>query len=606
MSAGQGNIPESVIESVLQRNDIVDTVSKFVHLTKQGKYMKGLCPFHSENTPSFTVTPERQIFYCYGCGKGGNAIKFRMEIEGLTFPEAVKSMAEESHIPLGDWHGRNVAHHNPETERLLQANELTAKLYHYLLKNSEYGKAAIEYLRGRGMNDKAIDHFQIGYAPAGWNTLVQFLEKRSFSLPEMEKGGLISSRHEGGGYVDRSRDRIIFPIKSSSGKVIAFAGRTMGDGQPKYLNSPETRLFNKSRILYNMYDAKSSIRKKGQTILFEGYGDVISAWEHDILNGVAGMGTALTENQARMLKSLSDEVIICYDGDKAGQAAALKNLPILESAGLEVKIALLTDGLDPDEFIRKHGGDRFTHQIIDGAVSPIKFKLINLKKNHILLEEGGRIAYSREAIKLIAPLSSPTEREVYLRELSSEVDVDFETLKQECNLERQQIQKNEHFGDNIDNRWNNGRQQNRQIPTPNLLPAYHAAERRLLSWMLQDEEAARYVNEHLGEAFNINDHAAIAAYLYAYYAQGKAPDTGLFMLSLQDDRLEKTVSSITMMDAPGQWDQSALDDCIREVLKYPVLRQIDQKKEEMIAAERSGDFLRAAQIASEIITLERQ
>ncbi|GAK39652.1 DNA primase [Paenibacillus urinalis] len=606
MSAGQGNIPESVIESVLSQHDIVDTVSKFVHLTKQGKYMKGLCPFHSENTPSFTVTPERQIFYCYGCGKGGNAIKFRMEIEGLTFPEAVKTMAEESHIPLGEWQGRDVAHHNPETERLLQAYELTAKLYHYLLKNTEYGKAAIEYLRNRGMNDKAIDHFQIGYAPAGWNTLVQFLTKREFPLAEMEKGGLISARNEGEGYVDRFRDRVMFPIKNSSGKIIAFAGRIMGDGQPKYLNSPETRLFNKSRVLYNMDHAKASIRKKGQAILFEGYGDVISAWEHGIQNGVAGMGTALTENQARMLKSLSDEVIICYDGDRAGQAAALKNLPILESAGIQAKVALLTDGLDPDEFIRKHGGDRFTHQIIEGAVPPIKFRLINLKKNHILLEEGGRIAYSREAIKLIAPLSSPTEREVYLRELASEVHVDFETLKQECNLERQQMQKNEHYGDNNDKRWNNGRQQNRQIPTPNLLPAYHTAERRLLSWMLQDDEAARYVGERLGEAFNISDHAAIAAYLYAYYAQGKPPDLRMFMLSLQDDRLEKTVSSISMMDAPEQWDHGALDDCIKEVLKYPVLQQIDSKKEEMIAAERSGDFLRAAQIASEIITLERQ
>lgn len=195
---------------------------------------------------------------------------------------------------------------------------------------------------------------------------------------------------------------------------------------------------------------------------------------------------------------------------------------------------------------------------------------------------------------------------MYLRELASDVHVDFETLKQECNLERQQMQKNEHYGDNNDKRWNNGRQQNRQIPTPNLLPAYHTAERRLLSWMLQDDEAARYVGERLGEAFNISDHAAIAAYLYAYYAQGKPPDLRMFMLSLQDDRLEKTVSSISMMDTPEQWDHGALDDCIKEVLKYPVLQQIDSKKEEMIAAERSGDFLRAAQIASEIITLERQ
>ncbi|WP_434753247.1 DNA primase [Paenibacillus amylolyticus] len=606
MSTGQGGIPESIIESVLQQHDIVDTVSRFVHLTKQGKYMKGLCPFHSEKTPSFTVTPEKQIFYCYGCGTGGNAIKFRMEIEGLSFPEAVKTMAEESHISMGDWQGRETAHVNPETARLLEAYELTAKLYHFLLKNTEHGKVAMEYLRSRGIGDKLIDQFQIGYAPNRWDTLVQFLEKRSYPLEEMERGGLLSERSEGHGYVDKFRDRIMFPIHGRSGKPIAFAGRILGDGQPKYLNSPETRLFNKGRVLYNLHQAKNAIRKQRQVILFEGYGDVISAWDQDVQNGVAAMGTALTENQALMIKGMCDEVILCYDGDRAGQAAAMKNFPILEEAGLQVKVALIPEGLDPDDFIRKHGGERFRNQIIDGAVTTTKFKLINLKKNHILLEGGGQIAYSKEAVKLIAPLSSPTEREVYLRELAAEVDVSFETLKQECNEEREAMKNNEDYGDNNPKRWNNGRQQNRHVPTPNLLPAYHSAERKLIAWMLQDDEAAQYVNEHLGEAFNLDDHAAIAAYLYAYYAQGKPPDTSRFMSSLHDDRLEKTVSSISMMDGPGEWSIQVLDDCIREVLKYPRKKQYDLKKEEMIAAERAGDSVRAAQIALEMIALERQ
>ncbi|MDO7905445.1 DNA primase [Paenibacillus sp. JX-17] len=607
VSAGQGSIPEDIIESVLNQNDIVDTVSKYVHLTKQGKYMKGLCPFHSEKTPSFTVTPDRQIFYCYGCGKGGNAIKFRMEIEGLSFPEAVRTMAEESHIPLGEWQGRDSAHHqSPEVGRLLEAHELSAKLYHFLLKNTEHGKEAMDYLRSRGINDKMIDQFQIGYAPNRWDTLVQFLEKRGFDLGEMEKGGLLSARQEGSGYVDRFRDRVMFPIANRNGQVIAFAGRIMGEGQPKYLNSPESRLFNKSRTLYNLNLAKTSIRKLRQSVLFEGYGDVISAWEAGVQNGVASMGTSLTENHALMLKGICDEVIICYDGDSAGQAAAMKSLPILEQAGLHVKIAVISGGLDPDDFIRRHGSDRFVHGVIESAVSPVKFKLIYLKKNHILLEEDGRISYSREALKIIAPLASPTEREVYLRELASEVKVDYETLKQECNLMRQSMLKKQQVGDNNDNSWNNGRHKKVRVPAPNLLPAYHVAERRLLSWMLQDEEAARYVEEHLGDAFNIDDHAAIAAYLYAYYAQGKPPDTSRFISSLQDDRLEKTVSSISMMDTPGGWDHQTLDDYIREVRKMPVQQEIDRKREEMIAAERSGDFLRAAQIASEIIALERQ
>lgn len=606
MNTGRGTIPEEVIEAVLRQHDIVDTVGRHVHLTKQGKYMKGLCPFHSEKTPSFTVTPDRQIFHCYGCGKGGNAIKFRMEIEGLTFPEAVRMMAEEAQIPYDFGAGSQDRPRDLELEQQLQAHEWSSKLYHFLLKNTEYGKPAMDYLKGRGFTDKAIDTFQIGYAPARWDTLVQFLEKRSFDLGSMEKGGLVSAKQDGTGYVDRFRDRIIFPLHNRNGKVIAFAGRVLGDGQPKYLNSPESKLFSKSRTLYNLHQAKSEIRKSRQFVLFEGYGDVISAWEAGVHNGVATMGTALTESHASMMRGLADEVIVCYDGDNAGQAAALKSISILESIGFNTKIAMLPEGLDPDEFIQKYGAERFRHQVLDGAVSSVKFKLIYLKKNHILLEEDGKVAYIKDAMEVIAPLPSPTEREIYLKELSTDLQVSFESLKQECNEKRQALQKNGFSGDNNAKRWNNGRHKKGQASMPVLLPAYHVAERRLLSFMLQDEEVAKYVGERLGDHFNIEDHAAIAAYLYAYYAQGKEPDASMFISSLQDERLEQTVISIAMIDTPGEWTTQELDDCIREIQKVPLMVQIKRKKEEMVSAERAGDFLRAAQIASEIIALERQ
>ncbi|MFI2857447.1 DNA primase [Paenibacillus sp. JSM ZJ436] len=607
MVTGQGGIPDDVIESVLARNDIVDTVSRYVQLSKQGKYMKGLCPFHSEKTPSFTVTPERQIFYCYGCGKGGNSIKFRMEMEGYSFPEAVRIMAEESDIALPEGQGSpsHAVPRNPEKERLYEAYELCSKLYHFLLKNTQHGQEAMAYLRSRGFNDKLIDQFGLGFAPDRWDTLVQFLGKREFDLLEMEKGGLLSARHDRDGYVDKFRNRIMFPIHDRNGRVIAFAGRILGEGQPKYLNSPESLLFNKSRTLYNLHQAKTSVRKQRQIILCEGYGDVISTWEAGFQNVVATMGTSLTEQQISVMKSMAEEVIVSYDGDRAGLNAAMKVLPMLESAGLKVRIALLGDGLDPDDYYRKYGGDRYRH-VLENAAASTKFKLIYLKKNHILLEEQGKIAYTREALPVIAELSSSTEREVYLRELATELQLSYESLKQDCNLLRQSMQKMNEHGDNPDKRWNNGRHKKGQIATPALLPAYHAAERRLLSLMLQDEEAARYVGEHLGEAFNIEDHAAIAAYLYAYYAQNKPPDPSRFMSSLHDDRLEKTVSSISMMENPQEWNVQVLDDCIREVLKYPKQKQIAEKKEEMMKAERSGDFLRAAQIASEIIALERQ
>lgn len=604
MSTGR-TIPEEVIEAVLRHHDIVDTVSRHVHLTKQGKYLKGLCPFHSEKTPSFTVTPDRQIFHCYGCGAGGNAIKFRMEIEGLTFPEAVRVMAEEAHIHVPETTGP-AASMSPELESILQANEWSAKLYHFLLMNTEHGKEAMNYLKDRGIHERLIDQFGIGYAPARWDTLVQFLQKRSFDLKAMEKGGLLSAKNDQSGFVDRFRDRVIFPIHNRNGKVIAFAGRILGEGQPKYLNSPESKLFSKSRTLYNLHQAKNEIRKKRQVVIFEGFGDVISAWEAGVHNGVATMGTALTESHAAILKSMADEAIVCYDGDKAGQAAAMKSIPILEGAGFRVRIGLLQEGLDPDEYIRKYGRERFAEQVIGGAVPSVKFKLIYLKKNHILLEEAGKVGYIKEAVEVIAPLSSPTEREIYLKELSAELQVSFESLKQELNQFRQEMKKNEQHGDNNVIWWNNGRHKNRQTEAPVLLPAYHAAERRILSFMLQDEEAARFVGEHLGDQFNIKEHAAIAAYLYAYYAQGKVPDISQFLSSLQDESLEKTVSSIAMMDTPQAWSVEELNDCIKEIRKVPLKSELDRKREDMIAAEKAGDFITAAQIASEIIALERQ
>ncbi|WP_040675000.1 DNA primase [Paenibacillus terrigena] len=606
MSTGNGNIPEDVIETVLRHHDIVDTVGKYVHLSKQGKYMKGLCPFHSEKTPSFTVTPEKQIFHCYGCGKGGNAIKFIMEIEGYSFPEAVRMLAEDANIPV-QWNAQ--MEHFPRNQRrddLLKAHDLTAMLYHFLLKNSDHGQPAMEYLRGRGFTDKLIDQFQIGYAPNRWDTLSQFLTKREFDLSEMEKGGLLSLRSDGSGYVDRFRDRIMFPIWDRNGKVIAFAGRIMNDGQPKYLNSPETMLFNKSRVLYNLNQAKSSIRKQNQIVLFEGYADVIQSWDAGVTNGIATMGTALTTEHLNQLKTQAEEIVICYDGDDAGQAAAMKAIPMLEQADFRVSVGILPDRMDPDEYIKTHGKERFRQQIIESAVAPTKFKLIYLKKSHILLEDGGKQRYVREATKLIAELQSPTEREVYLKDLAIQFPIfDYETLKQECNEFRIALQKKKPVGDNNDNWWNNVMNEKRVTEPPNLLPAYHNAERTMLAMMLQDLDVTRYVEERLGYEFNVEDHAALAAYLYAYYAQGKEPDISRFIASLSDDRLEKIAISISMMEVPMDFNTQVLDDYIREIHKVPKQLEIKRKKEEVLEAVRAGDSSRAAQLGIEIITLER-
>ncbi|RAV21747.1 DNA primase [Paenibacillus contaminans] len=607
-----GRIPDEVIEAVLKHHDIVDVVGKYVHLSKQGHYMKGLCPFHSEKTPSFTVTPEKQIYYCYGCHAGGNAIHFVMEIEGFSFGEAVRQMAEEAGIPIG-WEqpSAQMTQQQAEQSVLYQAYELSAKWYHHILKNMAQGRDAMNYLRSRGFTDKWIDFFQIGFAPPMWDRLAAFLEKRQFSLPLMDKGGLVTARTEGGGYYDKFRDRIIFPITDFKGRVIAFAGRAMGDAQPKYLNSPETMLFNKSRSLYNFHHARPNIRKQQSVVLFEGYVDVIKAWGAGVNNGVATMGTALTEEHANLIRKNAEQAIVCYDGDSAGQAAAFKSIPILQKANMHVKIAMMPPGIDPDEFIAAYGGDRFQHEIIDGAVPAVKFKLLYARKNFNLADSANWPQYINTAVKLIAELETPVEREHYISELAAEFRYSPESIRQQLNEERQIFLKKSHdkgqSRDNLDNSWNNVMDKKRGTgKTPTLLRAYQNAETQLLCAMMHDREVAEYVEERLGDQFNVEAHAALAAYLYAFYAQGNDPDASRYLASLQDERLERAASSILMMTMHDAVNSQVIDDYIREIKKYPQQKAIEQKREEMVRAEKSGDFLLAAQIASEIITLEKQ
>ena len=601
-----GMIPQSVIDEVLRRHDIAETVGKVVHLVKNGKYLKGLCPFHSERTPSFTVTPEKQIYHCYGCGKGGNVIKFVMDMESLSFPEAVKQLAEDIGLPV-TWSATSNTELTPqqqEKQRLVEAHEYTAKLYHYILRNTEPAKQAMDYLRTRGFTDSLIEEFGIGYAPARWDTLTSALERKGYDAKEMEAGGLLSRRQEGEGYVDRFRDRVMFPIQDGNGHTIAFAGRLMTDGQPKYLNSPESPLFNKSRTLYRLHEAKPAIRRTRQAVLFEGYVDVIKAWSAGVHNGVATMGTALTAEHAAVLKRFADEIVLCYDGDDAGQAAAHKSIPPLEGAGFRVRVSVLPNRMDPDEYITANGPASFVRECIEGAVSAIKFQLIYLRKAHILLEEDGRIRYLRDAVKLVARQESPTERELLLKELSQEFGVSIDTLKQET----AEVRQREKLGSARDipsgswnNEWNEKRTSSRH---PTLAPANVQAERQLLAWMLLDADTAGIVQERLGDDFHVEDHAALAAYLYAYYAQGNDPDVGRFISTLQDDRLESLASAVALDNTP--FDERVLEDCLRTIGRASLAREMERKKEAMQQAERSGDPIKAAQILTEIIALEKQ
>ncbi len=605
-----GNIPDEIIAAVLKHHDIVEIIGHYVHLSKQGRNYKGLCPFHSEKTPSFTVSPDKQIFTCFGCGKSGNTIKFMMEVEGYTFPEAVRHLAEEANIPA-DWvssPGEEETAQQKDRRSIIEANELSAQWYHFLLKNANIGKEAMDYLRKRGFNDKIIDAFQIGYAPPMRDKLAEFLKSRKFDLELMEKGGLVNFRTDGSGCSDRFRDRIMFPIRNARGQVIAFAGRAVqSDLQPKYLNSPETALFNKSRVLYNLDQAKPHIRKSQTVVLFEGYADTIKAWETGVLNGVASMGTSLTADHARLIKRFAEKVVICYDGDNAGQSAAFKGLPILEEAGCSAAVAMLPGNLDPDEYIARFGADKFVREIIEGAVPSTKFKLIYLQRNHILQEDDGKLKYIDDALKIIAKLRTPTEREHYIKELSSEFHYSISSLTEQMHQIRMEAQKLQQYRDNKENTWNNVMNDGKGTNISNpLFPAYQNAERKLISIMMEDRDVALFVQEQLGDQFNIEAHAALAAYLYAYYAKHDDSDPSRFIASLNNDQLESLAAALSMTEPVHGVNARVVEDYIKEIKKYPQLQELERKKETMMQAERSGDILGAARIASEIISLERQ
>ncbi|MCI3919710.1 DNA primase [Paenibacillus sp. TRM 82003] len=606
-----GSIPEDVINEVLEKTDIVELIGRTVSLSKSGRGFLGLCPFHSEKTPSFNVLPEKRIFHCFGCGTGGNAIRFLMKAEGLPFPEAVRALAEDAGVK----HDFSVApsEMTPEQREALRyigANEEAAKFYHFVLNGTEQGKAAYEYLQRRGFTQRLIDEFQIGYSPPLWDSLTMFLTTKEYAGEVLERAGLIVRRSEGEGYYDRFRDRVMFPIWDAGGKPIAFNGRAIGDATPKYLHSPETTLFHKNKVLYPLHLTKAAIRKSRQAVLFEGGVDVIKAWDAGVENGVATLGTALTESHLTLLKRYCESVLICYDGDRAGRAAAQKAVLLCEKFGMKAEVALLPDGMDPDEYIGAYGAETFRNAIIGGAVPSTKYKILYLKKEHTLQDDGSKLSFARSALRIVADIESPTEREHYVKDLSTDTGYSFETLKQEMNEIRQKVRAPR---DKDEIPWNTV--MNEKGPSapaaaaPALRPAYYNAERLLLSAMMYSDDVARLVQEKISGEFFVEAHAALAAYIHAYYAEGKPPNPSGFVGSLHDDALEAAASSILLSYPQDSTNDQVIEDCLREVRKHDLelkRKRLKEQQQRLARAERAEDIMAAAQIGYEIITLEKE
>ncbi len=418
-------IPQEVIDGILDRTDIVEVISGCIQLKKAGRNYKANCPFHNEKTPSFVVSPEKQIYHCFGCDAGGNAINFLMKYENIGFPEAVEVLAGRAGVQLPKY--TKAAGQGPSlAARLYEVNKMAAAFYQNLLRG-ENGRNALGYLEKRGIDTDTMSEFRIGYALNRWEELRKYCERKKIPAALLRKAGLTIPSEKGKGDYDRFRNRITFPIFNERGHIVAFGGRVMDDSLPKYINSPETEVYSKSNVLYGLNFSRRGIRERGCAVLVEGYMDVIIPFQHGVTNVVAASGTALTERQVSMLKKYTDTAVMVFDADQAGEAASLRGLDTLIAGGMKVRIAALPEGEDPDSFVRKNGREKF-EDIVRAARGLFDYKLDLLVEKLGVRDVGG---IADEMLPTIRKVANAVVQSDHLKRLAERLGINETSLRQE-------------------------------------------------------------------------------------------------------------------------------------------------------------------------------
>ena len=421
--------PPAFLDELAARNPIEEVVGQYVSLKRSGANLFGLCPFHGEKTASFSVAPDKGIYYCFGCHKGGNAVNFMMEIEGLSYPDAVRSLAKRVGMEVPD--DEQYQSRYRQQERLWALHKEAARFFHSKLTAPE-GAAALQYALGRGMSKATIINFGIGYAPDSWSSLVDHLRKKGYTDQELRDSGLVTVSKKNGNLFDRFRDRLMFPIIDVRGNVIGFGGRIMkkDDNAAKYLNSPETLIFNKRKNLFGLNVAKKT--KLPYMILVEGYMDAIALHQYGFDCAVASLGTSLTEEHAVLLSRYTENVVLIYDGDEAGQRAAQRAIPMLEKAGLSIKVLQLKDAKDPDEYLKKFGADKF-RILLNESSNRVEYQLNAIRKKYDLRIDEERVKFIAEAAEFVSTLSNAVQREIYGTRAAEAAGISFEAMKIEVN-----------------------------------------------------------------------------------------------------------------------------------------------------------------------------
>ncbi len=580
---GMRRIPDTFVEEVRRRVDIVDVVSDYVQLRRSGRSYVGLCPFHNERSPSFSVSVDRQLFHCFGCGAGGTVIRFVMDIEGLDFPEATIKLAERAGLePPFRLDDAQPSSHSSRFEQMMDAHELAAKLYSYILMNTAAGVQALTYLEKRGLSRETAVEFRLGYAPTEGQTLVSFLKRRGFTTDILLECGLAVA--VGDQVVDRFRGRMMIPICDAQGKVIAFGGRMLSkDGKPKYLNAPETPIFHKCLLLLNPHAAHKDICQVHNAVLLEGYMDVIASWQAGMKNAVASLGTSLTPEQAGIIRRFSPRVTIAYDGDNAGVKAAKRALDVLQEVGLEVRVVLFPEGMDPDDFIQSRGTEAFQRFVKSQALSDVQFLLQLLRTEADLQNPLGRTEFLRAALEVLASRAKPLEQESGLQGLSHEFHVSMETLKEELALAAKKV-------------GSHRRSKALEAAAPASAPAsvslpkgYVQAGNRILQAMLTDVHHYEFLLERGVDELVLPEQTALLAHLYAFRAQNPEANAGAFLDSLDDPDLTRLASSLLIEDPP-ELGPDVLEDYLRTIELHHVEVLYRQSLEELLLAQQGGDI----------------
>lgn len=595
-----GRIPEEFISEVRNNVNIVDVISQYVSLEKKGKDYVGLCPFHQEKTPSFTVNEEKQFFKCFGCGKGGNVFKFMMYKDNLTFPESVEEIANFAHIEMPYSYGHEEA--SSGISPLLKIHQLACNFYHHVLLSTKVGERGMAYAKSRQLSPELLEHFQIGYAPKANNLLLTYLRDQDFSEEDLVKSGLFVKSRDGQLF-DRFRDRLMFPLGDESGKVIGFSGRKLikDNDEPKYLNSPETEIFTKSKALFHFAEAKKAARSEGHLVLYEGFMDVISAYKAGIKSGIASMGTSLTEQQIYMLKRITRNIIINYDGDDPGIHAEERAVKLFDQAGgFNLGIVMLPEKLDPDEYVKKYGPEKYQNEI-KGALSKTDFLLKRLAQKYNLKNDREKIAYINEAVKQIAQLYNPVEQDLYLDKLAKDQDISKDSLKVSLLRERRRLSR----ARRNTGQFNQPYQAEKpvQIEIENTKKEYDPAQTRLLYLFIKSEKARDYILESKF-LFPDPEYAQLAE-LWLKFAQTHDDISINNFLDFVPEQLQGIIVNAEMCEMPQSFSLREIREIISSLAHRDINKQLEQLKRQIQDAERRSDNAEILKLTQQILELKR-